>query len=436
MKAWSQMISSKYAPLQTLLVCLLPVAVVALGIRLFGVNIPFVDQFTVVALLQRWHANTLTGWDLFAQNNENRPFFPRLIWLGLAAVSRYDVRLELWFNLAIALGTFAFFAIHAIRTWRHFEAAVPSMLLPLMSFVVFNLAQWESWLHGFQTVMFLGSACVVVGFLLLATHPDRARFTLAMLAGAVGSFSTPNALLYWPIGLVILLVTVPAAARLIRSVAWTACGGACAALFLAGWQASPGSDPATLANDILPRAYWLTNFLGAPLMTIPDLAFPFGVLGAALGAGLMVHLIRTGNWKPALPYFAIAAFVVASGLLISMGRLRFGVVQAVAPRYLTISAWYWVALLTLLPLAPFKGIPRAVLYSLITVCLVWLTVWGAVCARQFYLRELPAYQTARSGGFMSDEVLQGIAPPGSYERARGYLRFLADNKLSAYSAAP
>jgi hypothetical protein len=47
--------------------------------------------------------------------------------------------------------------------------------------------------------------------------------------------------------------------------------------------------------------------------------------------------------------------------------LRFGTVQAVAPGYLTISAWYWAALLTLLLLVPLGRILR-VLYSSIAVC--------------------------------------------------------------------
>ena len=435
-EAWSNLIPKEYAPSRTLLACLVPVAVVAIGIGLLGVNIPYVDQFGFIALLARMRTNVLTLSDLFAQNNENRPFFPRLIWLGLAGLSHYDIRLELWANLAIALGTFAFFAIHAIRTWTQFDVSAPSMLLPLMSFLVFNLAQWESWLQGFQTVMFLGSACVVVGFFVLTGKPTWRSFGWAVFAGGVGAFSTPNALLYWPIGLVVLLVTVPSNLRLIRSVLWTACGAACVFLFMAGWKGTPGYSPGAIGTDVLSRAYWVTNFLGAPLMTVPDLAFPFGVLSVGVCLLTIGHLARTRNWKPLVSYFAIAAFVVASGFLVSMGRMRLGIVQAVAPRYLTISVWYWVSLLTLVPLIPLRGVPQRVFYSLICVCLLWHTVWGALCANAFHLRMLPAYETAVSGGFMSDEVLEGVVRPGTYDEARRYLQYLADNKLSAYAVTP
>jgi len=428
------MLSKEYAPSRmVMLACLLPIAAVAIGIRLLGVNIPYVDQFRFVPLLARRQADVLSLADLFAQNNENRPFFPRLIWLGLAGLSHYDIRLELWANLIVAVGTFAFFALHATRTWRQLGISVPSMLLPLISFLVFNLNQWESWLQGFQMVMFLGSACVVVGYFVLSLKPTWGSFALAAIAGIVGSFSTPNDLLYWPIGLIVVVVTVPANLRVVKAVLWTVCGGACVFLYLAGWQATTEFGPGAIGAQTLGQAYWVTNFLGAPLMTLPDLAFPFGILSIALCVIIVVHLTRTRNWKLLVPYLAIAAFVVASGVLISMGRLRWGTIQAVAPRYLTISVWYWASLLVLMPLIPIKRVPQRVMYSLIVVCLLWLTVYGASCAEAFHLRMLPAYETAVAGGYMSDHLLSGVARPGTYDEARSALKYLADNGLSAYA---
>jgi hypothetical protein len=108
----------------TILACLLPIAVVAAGIARWGVNIPYVDQFTFVALLEKLQTSGLTLADLFAQNNENRPFFPRLIWLVLAGLSHYDVRLELWANLIISSDIR--YLRHAVRTWRISTLPVPT----------------------------------------------------------------------------------------------------------------------------------------------------------------------------------------------------------------------------------------------------------------------------------------------------------------------
>jgi hypothetical protein len=424
----------QYTPSRAaILACLLPVAVVAAGIARWGVNIPYVDQFTFVALLEKFQASGLRLTDLFAQNNENRPFFPRLIWLGLAGLSQYDVRLELWTNLLISIGTFAFFGAHAVRTWRRFDISPPSLLLPLMSFLVFNWAQWEGWLNGFQTVFFLGSACVVIGLLLLTEEPRWGKFALALLAGVVGSFSTPNAFLYWPIGLTVLLVMTPKGTRAIRSGVWIAVSAACSALFLAGLSWPHGLTTGAVFGNILPRLYWLTNFLGAPLMTVPDVAFPFGLLGVGLSALVVWRIARGSEWRTAAPYIAIAAFAIGSGALISIGRLRLGTVQAVAPGYLTISVWYWAALLTLIPLVPLGRIPQRVLYSLIAVCLAWGMIWGGAGANAYHLRLLQAYETAVNREPMTNDVLQGIAQPGTYDAVRTHLQFLAQNRLSAYA---
>jgi hypothetical protein len=431
------MLPRQYTPSRaTILACLLPIVVVGIGIAVWGVNIPYVDQLWFVRIIELSREGHLTLGDLFAQANQHRPFMPRIIWLGLASVSRYDVRLELWANLLIAAVTFTFLASHAMRTWRRFEAPPPSLLLPLMSFLVFNWAQWEGWLNGFQTVFYLSSACTVIGFLLLADEPTGGRFAVAALAGTVGTFSGANALFYWPIGLALVLLTAPAEKRLLRAALWSAVGAAVIFFFVAGWQAPADLRPALLTADLLPRAYWVTNFLGAPLMTVPHLAFPFGLLGIGFFAYVIWRAARDRQWRSVLPYFAIAAFAAASGLVISLGRMRLGIVQSVGAGYLAISAWYWCALLAMLPLFPFRRVPARVLYSLILISLLWLTAWGGSLGRAYSLRLMRAYETAVAGGIMSDEVMQNIAQPGTYEEAREVLRYLQQNKLSAYADGP
>lgn len=431
------MLPKQYTPSRaTILACLLPIAVIGIGIALWGVNIPYVDQLWFVRIIKLSQDGELTVRDLFAQANQHRPFIPRLLWLGLAKVSRYDVRLELWANLLIAAATFTFVSAHVVRTWRRFGASPPSLLLPLMSFLVFNWAQWEGWLNGFQTVFYLSSACVVIGFILLADEPTRGRFVLAGLAGIVGTFSGANALSFWPIGLALVVLTAPAEKRLLRAALWSAVGAVVIVLFAAGWQAPPELRAALLTADLLQRAYWLTNFLGAPLMTVPHLAFPFGLLSIGLFAYVIWHAARDREWRSFLAYFAIAGFAAASGLVISVGRMRLGLVQSVGAGYLAISAWYWCALLAMLPLVPFRRVSARVMYSLILICLLWLTAWGGTLARAYSLRLSRAYETAVHGGIMSDEVMQNIAQPGTFDEAREVLQYLQQNQLSAYADRP
>ncbi|HEY5983869.1 MAG TPA: hypothetical protein VIU38_10385 [Anaerolineales bacterium] len=428
--------SPAYTPSRwTLLITALPVLLAGACIAVFGLNMPFVDQFRFIPTLAKAQQGGLTFFDLFAQINEHRPIIPRLIWLGLAAVSRYDVRWELWADLLIAAGTFALLAVQVVRLWRQAGVAVPSMLLALMSLMAFNLAQWESWLQGFQTVMYAGTACMVIGLLGLARWQTWSGFALALLLGVIGTFSTANDLLYWPIGLVVILMTAPAAGRLWRAFAWIGIGAACFVAFFWGWRSTPGSDPAILTTEFLPRLEWVANFLGAPVVSIPNLALPFGLLSILLFALITWRVGRLQMWSAAAPYLGIAAFVIATAVMISMGRLRLGMVYAVTPRYLTITAWYWVALLALLPILPVPRIPQRIFYSLLAVVLLWHTAWGAFNARAMHARMLPAYEAALAGEPMTDEVLQGIAQSWQYDDARTWLKYLADNRLSAYANA-
>ncbi len=44
--------------------------------------------------------------DFFAQNNEHRMFFPKIIFLILAFPSRWDIRLEMYFSIFLAIVSF------------------------------------------------------------------------------------------------------------------------------------------------------------------------------------------------------------------------------------------------------------------------------------------------------------------------------------------
>src|SRR5881392_719350 len=72
-----------------------------------GVDTPFWDQWDGTApLFEKMAAGTLGFADFFAQHNEHRIFFPRLISFGLGWLTHWNVRAELfviWFLALICL---------------------------------------------------------------------------------------------------------------------------------------------------------------------------------------------------------------------------------------------------------------------------------------------------------------------------------------------
>jgi hypothetical protein len=63
-------------------------------------------------------------------------------------------------------------------------------------------------------------------------------------------------------------------------------------------------------------------------------------------------------------------------------------------------------------------------------------IWGGAGAKRLPSEAAAAYETAVNREPMTDEVLQGIAQPGTYDTVRRRLQFLAENGLSAYQVKP
>ncbi len=428
---------SKHKYVSTIIILLLtslPIIFIAVYIWKFGVNIPFMDQWGVVRLLRKAEQGGLTMIDLFTQHNEHRPFFPRLIWLALAPFTRYNVNAQLWVNFLIAFGTLLFFIRQAIHTWRKAAVKWPPLLIPIFCLLVFNLGQYESWLQGIQTIMFLGMACVLIGLFLLADHSQNSNFAAAIFLGVAANFSMVNGLLYWPVGLGVLILTAPQKTGAMKIFLWLLCSAACMALFLNGWE-SDGVDLRYVFTHPRDGFLFILHFLGAPINASEAFAWKFGALGLGLFMFMTNHVIGTRTWKEAAPYLGMILFVLVSAILVTIGRMDLGLIQSRVSRYQTISIWFWACLLTFLPLLNVKRFYRNLLYVTISVALLHLMYTGYLNGQLgIYQRTLPAYQAITSGQVVSDDALLLIYPDVDF--VRSLLDFLCKNQLSVCADVP
>ncbi|MBI3167692.1 MAG: hypothetical protein HYZ22_04390 [Chloroflexi bacterium] len=409
---------------------LLPILVVGLYIHFFGLNIPFWDQWYFVKHLMMQSNGQLTFDVLLSQHNEHRPFFPRLIWLVLAGFTHYNIKAELWTNLLIAFGTFAFFARRALRTWQEHTVEAPVFLLPLISLLLFNLGSRESWIQGFQTVMFLGMACIIIGVFFL-TDKTWGAFITAILLGVVANFSMVNGLFYWALGAVLLIFNESGRPRIVKTIIWLAVSAITMGFFLNGWSSSAKINYPYLISHPFEWLVWLLNFLGAPILAFWYVAWVFGVLGVILFSFVVVQTVRSGKWRSLLPYLTIAVFVIGTTFVISLGRMEYGLRQSTVSRYLTMSAWFWVSLITLLPFVKIPRLRTSAIYLLLTASLTFLTIAGGwVGYVRLHLRILPAYQAVISGETISNEALAQIHP--NPQNAGEDIDFLNENNLSAW----
>jgi hypothetical protein len=406
---------------------------VAVSIIVLSVDLPFWDQWQFVAMLADYRAGDMNLADLIAQHNEHRPLFPRLIWLALALATDYNTKAELWTNVAIAGLTLTGFLAYTRWAWSSTQRqSIPLyQFVPLVTLLTINMVQWESWLLGFQTVMFLGIFAVITGFVMAARYANWLGFAAAICLGIVATYSMANALLYWPIGLLLLLTLPNLPKKGVKVGLWIAISLAVSLSFLYGWT-SPHVRPDRIAamNPVI-YGHWILNFLGAPILAYSP-AFVFGILSLALLISICFELRETLLSREALPYCAIILFTFGSGILIAVGRSRGGAGLALAPRYVTMTTWYWAALFALWSFVGNGQRWRQGILAGLAFVLFLSSLGGAVSGYKWrYLRTRPAYEAVRAGEIPDDETLIAIYSEIEPNELRERIEFLCEEGWSA-----
>lgn len=104
----SKLVSSRFR-LLLLLIYLIPFVVLILFIANFSVNVPYWDQWELVDFFEKIDLGKANFQDFFAQHNEHRLFFPKLIIATLAFLSKWNIKYELC--LSIFLVSITFYAL-------------------------------------------------------------------------------------------------------------------------------------------------------------------------------------------------------------------------------------------------------------------------------------------------------------------------------------
>ena len=408
-----------------------PLIILSAYIAVLGLDIPFRDQWAVVLLAEKMEHGSVSFEDLLSQHNEHRPLFPRLLWLALVQGTRYNTNAELWLNLGIALVTFGIFVVYTAWVWRRQGIEVLDLLLPLLALLVFNLAQWESWLFGIQTIMFLGMMAVVTGFIVLTRFNNWPGLLGAALLGAMATFSMANAVLYWPIGLLMVALFSEPASRWPRFAAWLTISALIWGAFFHEWSPTPMASLSVLWKHPFIYIAWVLNFIGAPLLTY-WYAWVFGILSFVWIVVVGIRAPKAYEWRLLAPYGAIVAFILASALAIAVGRASISLTSSVASRYLTMTVWYWASLLGLLPLVRLSDSWLRLLK--ISICLmlcVCMAGGGLLGYHWRYLRTLPVYRSVKYNQDVTDQDLEYVSGTSS-AIARERLETLRQHGWSAY----
>ena len=319
-------------------------------IAFFYVDIPFYDQWDLLNIYDKVMQGTLTLNDLLVLNNEHRVVVQRIVATPIIYLTRWNVLAEIAVLVLSALGSLIVVACQLKRTMHHLGLPTTNWVLPLIALIVFSLNQWENWLNGDQLVYGLHVLAVVTGLSLITRQlPSPRRVLLAAALGVIATYTIAAGIVYFAVGLVVLLLSP------VRSWHWTmVCIWVVVAIVTFStyfYDFHPAQAPILNEPVLHPVEYtlYVLAFIGAPMLTYyvaPILGF-IGIIAMMVS----IHILLRHRGVPVLailPYVALAAYSLGTGLLIGIGRLKFGWWQAISPRYIILSEWFWVGLVTLL----------------------------------------------------------------------------------------
>jgi hypothetical protein len=346
----------------TLALALAPVGFLLWKLYGHGHAFPYWDAWELVPILRRIEAGGPAWAELWAQHNEHRIPVPRLIMIALAHATGWNTGYEVALGVLCALALLAALGLHALRAPADRDLPRPWWVLPIFSLLLCSWAQMENWIWGWQFLVYLSTAAVGIGLVLLAgTHP--ARFALALLLGVVATYSFANGLLYWFAAAPALALAGDLAprARLRRGALWAAAALLCIGAYFIGFQ-KPEVTPSAGVLLEAPLAFlgYVVLYLGAPitacLTRVPwhgPLLFPVGPLhflpglaGLALLGAALAALLRQGalHRDNAQPWLGLVLFAGGSAVATAVGRAGYGLEQALTAAYLPIGALFWCGL--------------------------------------------------------------------------------------------
>jgi hypothetical protein len=429
----------------------LPVIAFFLLIHTYAVDVIRADQWYDIRLIQRSSTGTLSLSTLWAQHSENRIFFQNLITLLLAYATHFNVLVEDYLSVSMlaAAATLVIWTHHARSTSTRWIFYVPIALLML------SVVQWEIGLFGFD----IGWSLILLSLASTVCLLDRPRLTNGLMAAAiaaavVGSFSSLQGLLIWPVGLTLLLQRRRSGRQV---TAWIAAAFTTTVTYFINWSSVTGGSSGSYAfkHPISSIKFFFAaigDVAGVPISGSPSPSNTLiEVLGVTIVAGAIWVLFAYGLRRDKTSGRPVGVALVWFGLLFAMmitgARASSGLPSAGVSRYTTFDLLILVGcyLVMLDPSMPFPTVNRAgqqapIIFRLVvigTICvqIVLGSIQGVSSASSYHRSELIDADIIANIRMAPDGLIQsqlaGVDQPAGF--VRELTRFAAGHRLSLFS---
>lgn len=349
--------------LSLLFICLafLSAGLILFFIIKYGIDVPYMDQWEYVGFFDHLSKGTLTFDELYRQQCEYRQIFPNLIFVGLGALTRWDVRYEMLFSFALAL-LVLYNIFRLAKSLKYSEPWQKWLLLCLASLFVFSPIQYENWLFGVQIEYFMPVACITSCMAIIYSRLKQIlKLVFCIILAVISTYSSVNGLLCWFVVFPLFLFsnyTVSFFKNWLPITVWLF--GTCATItfYFTGYE-SPANFPSPFefVHHPFDALLYLLGLLGNPFRMVHALN-PIIVVGAGLLSLYAVLFIYIG-WHyrdksllvQTMPWLMLGLYSVMTAGMVMTGRLGFGLFQSLTSRYTSYTLYLPVALLFLVFIA-------------------------------------------------------------------------------------
>jgi hypothetical protein len=436
-------------------------AIYLLFVLHYSINVMFWDEWSDVPIINAALHSHLTLGLLWTQHNENRIFVPNLVVVGSALVQNYDSKSIILLSALIFIASYAFIL-------ASFRSYVGRPLTPMHSLTLglvwFSLEDTENSLWGFQLAWYMVLLFLVILVFLFANERRHRRtvLTVAVIVTIAASFSSLQGLLLWPIGLMYLLWQRPRDRRGYAECGiWLLAAALTTAIYFWGFNfqtTGGGGSPGFALRHPIGLAKFILAEIGnvIPTTNVFDLRLHeiVGLLVFIIAGYVVVRCVRDRKSQSDCPLpVALIAFGILFDGSIALGRLKIGVVQALAPRYtmanllvlfgIVAYAWAHVPAGTLRvggrQLTTARKVTLALLMTFVVVQVGTSTKWAITSGRTTRAYRIIAAQTIVNLDKMSGSAGQAYVSSYVYPNLTAlepFLRVAERDHISDFAPGP
>ena len=303
----------------------------------YSVNLIYWDEWSIVPLVHAVIHHRLSFGMLWTQHNENRLLVANCIFVLFGRFDHFDTRAVMLFSGILFVAAFILY-VNIFRTYAGRSLGLLSV--SIVGLLWFSLEDWQNALWGFQMAWYLIIVCLFAMLIMLTRPFAPTWFSLACVFAVLASYSSLQGLILWPVGLLCLCWQTGPGRRHPKLIGtWAGLAVVTSALYFWGFNLHAVGG-GSLGYDLHHPVELAQYFLAAVGNVIPNKST---ALGAHEALGLIVTVVggyvcyrsyrqRRANSRIPLPV-ALIVFAALFDISIAVGRLSFGVGEALSSRY-------------------------------------------------------------------------------------------------------